>query len=77
MTSQVSPNGSCSFFYLQFPPLRQRVRQEVTEQVGIRVLCQFQQVGQVKLEMTRKLQQKLKQEFTIRFYGFIMKLLGT
>ena len=60
MASQVSPDGSGPFLDLQFSSFRQGVGEKIPKYIRIRVLCQFQQVSQVKLKMAGELQQQLK-----------------
>ena len=63
MASQVSPDGASPLFYFQFSPLCHRVCEKISKQIRICMFCQLQQVCQVKLEMTRELQQQLERKF--------------
>ena len=59
VTFQVAPDRPGPLLDLEAAPLCQGVDQEVAEEVGVGVLGQLQQVGQVELEVTGKLEQEL------------------
>ena len=60
MTPQIAPDGPRPLFDFQPASLGEIVDQEVAEEVGVSVFRQLQQVSQVELKMTGKLEQQLQ-----------------
>ena len=60
VTPQIAPDGPRPLFDFQPTTLGEIVDQEVAEEVGVSVFRQLQQVSQVELKMTGKLEQQLQ-----------------